>query len=264
MARSNGDAGMSTGRYLYCIVPRTREVNFGPIGIDNSEVYSISHNDLSVIVHDCGASPYDSKEEKIVAEWVLSHEKVTELALDNVGTVLPFRFNTIIQAEDEEEVDKEVLNWLTDGENALREKLEKVTGKAEYGVQISWDVQVVSNKIIKQDSEFRSLEEEIEKMPEGLAYMNRQKLENLLKKRLEKEADIYFKEFYSAIKRCADDVKIEKAKKEPAPKQMIMNLSCLASDSAKALGVELEKIRKLEGLFVRFTGPWPPYSFVEG
>ncbi|MDA2929108.1 GvpL/GvpF family gas vesicle protein [Acidobacteria bacterium AH-259-O06] len=255
---------MSTGRYLYCIVSGAHKIKFGSIGIDDSHVYSISHNDLSVIVHDCDAKAYDSKDEEVVGKWVLNHEKVTELTMDKFGTVLPFRFNTIIEAEDEQEVDKHVLNWLTEDQETIKEKLEKIRGKAEYGVQISWDAQAVSNKIIKQDKGFQSLEEEIENMPEGLAYMNRQKLENLLKKRLEKEADIYFKQFYSAIKGCVDDVKIEKARKEPAPRQMIMNLSCLASDGAKALAEELEKIGKLEGFFVRFTGPWPAYSFVEG
>jgi len=28
------------------------------------------------------------------------------------------------------------------------------------------------------------------------------------------------------------------------------------------LGDELEKINNLKGFSVRFTGPWPPYSFV--
>ena len=255
---------MSAGRYLYCIVPGTRKMDFGPIGIDDADVYTISHNDLSVIVHDCKPEPYDSKNEEVVATWVLSHEKVIELALDKIGSVLPFRFNMIIQAEDEQAVDKQVLDWLTEDQKTIKEKIEKVRGKAEYGVQISWDVKVVSNEIIKHDSEFHSLEREIENMPEGLAYMNRQKLENLLKKRLEKEADIYFKRFYSTIKGCVDDVKIEKAKKEPVPRQMIMNLSCLVAGGGKILAEELEKIRKLEGLFVRFTGPWPPYTFVEG
>ncbi|MDA2936929.1 GvpL/GvpF family gas vesicle protein [Acidobacteria bacterium AH-259-A15] len=255
---------MSTGRYLYCIVPGAHRINFGPIGIHDSDVFSISHNNLSVIVHECDAKPYDSKDEEVVAKWVLSHEKVIELAMDKFGAVLPFRFNTIIEAADEQEVDNHMSNWLTEDQGTIKEKLEKVRGKAEYGVQISWDIESISNEIIREDTEFQSLAKEIEKMSEGLAYMNRHKLESLLKKRLEKKADAYFKRFYSAIKGCVDGVKVEKVKKEPEPRQMIMNLSCLVSEDARALAKELEKIEKREGFFVRFTGPWPPYSFVEG
>jgi len=248
---------------LYCIVPGERKIKLGPIGIEDAEVYSLSRDDLSVIVHDCDAKPYDSKDEAVVARWVLSHEKVIELSMDKFGTVLPFRFNTIIEAKDEQEVDQHVMNWLKDDHGILTEKLEKIKGKAEYGVQISWDVEVISSEIMREDTEFQSLAKEIEKMPDGLAYMNRQKLESLLKKRLENEADTYFKKFFSAIKGYVDDLKIEKTKREPEPRQMIMNLSCLASDGAKALAEELGKIDKLEGFSVHFTGPWPPYSFVE-
>jgi hypothetical protein len=46
-------------------------------------------------------------------------------------------------------------------------------------------------------------------------------------------------------------------------KQMLLNLSCLLfKEKSKILGEELEKINHLKGFFVRFTGPWPPYSFV--
>ena len=43
---------------------------------------------------------------------------------------------------------------------------------------------------------------------------------------------------------------------------MLLNLSCLAAAPAKALGAVLEEIRTAPGVRVRFTGPWPPYSFM--
>ena len=58
---------------------------------------------------------------------------------------------------------------------------------------------------------------------------------------------------------------MEKTKKAEHGLQMIMNLSCLVyKDSHTELGEELGKINQLEGFSVRFTGPWPPYSFVGG
>ena len=57
---------------------------------------------------------------------------------------------------------------------------------------------------------------------------------------------------------------MDKTKKtEDENKQMLMNLSCLLTkDGSRRLGDELEKIASVEGFFVRYTGPWPPYSFV--
>jgi len=46
-------------------------------------------------------------------------------------------------------------------------------------------------------------------------------------------------------------------------KVILLNLSCLvAKGKVDSLGEELEKIDNMEGFSVRFTGPWPPYSFV--
>ena len=93
--------------------------------------------------------------------------------------------------------------------------------------------------------------------------MDRQKLENLLKTEMEKEADRCFKDFYERIRRCVNDIKVEKTKKPEDEKQMLLNLTCLISEGkSEILGDELEKINNMEGFTVRFTGPWPPYGFV--
>ena len=43
---------------------------------------------------------------------------------------------------------------------------------------------------------------------------------------------------------------------------MLLNLSCLMGKGNPTLGNVLEEIQETEGISVRFTGPWPPYSFV--
>ena len=93
--------------------------------------------------------------------------------------------------------------------------------------------------------------------------MYRQRLGNLIKHEMEAKADEYFKEFYNRIRKQTDDIRVEKTKVAEQGWQMIMNLSCLVyRDRHTKLGVELDKINQMEGFSVRFTGPWPPYSFV--
>jgi len=56
---------------------------------------------------------------------------------------------------------------------------------------------------------------------------------------------------------------VEKTKKVDKDRMMLLNLSCLvAKEKIDSLGEELEKINNMEGFSIRFTGPWPPYSFV--
>jgi hypothetical protein len=122
----------------------------------------------------------------------------------------------------------------------------------------------MSEKIAAESEEVKKIKEEMGSKPPGMAYMYKQKLENAVKKEMESRMDTYFKDFYERIRSKVKDIKVEKTKKtDEKDKQMIMNLSCLVStDKYKELGEELEKIDREEGFSVRFTGPWPAYSFV--
>ena len=254
---------MAEARYLYCIVEGNEEITLGNIGIEDSSVYTISYQDLCAVVHNCLPEPYKSEDQEKMKSWVTAHEKVVEIAWEKFGTVLPLGFDTIIKGEEGVAPDENMKNWLKDDYENLTQKMGKLKDKAEYGAQIFWDPKIISEGLIETNPEIKKLSEEIKSKSKGLAYMYKQKLENLLKKEMEKEADRYFKNFYEQIRRCVDQIKVEKTKKPEEGKQMLMNLSCLLTkEKSKILGDELEKIDNMEGFFVRFTGPWPPYSFV--
>ena len=58
-------------------------------------------------------------------------------------------------------------------------------------------------------------------------------------------------------------VAVNKAKRPADGKQMLLNLSLLVrKENVSSLGQVLDAIQAEEGVEVRFTGPWPPYSFV--
>ena len=254
---------MAEGRYVYCIVESSEKAQLGNIGINGTRVYTIPYQDISAIVHDCPSEPYESEDNDVVKNWVITHERVIETAWERLGIVLPLGFDTIIRAGEEKDPKKVVRDWIKEDYQNLKKKLDRVRGKAEYGVQISWDTKIISHALIEKDEELNKLSEDIKSKPKGAAYMYRQKLEKLIREKLLREAENHFKEFYGRIKKCTEDIRMEKIKKEEEPRQMLMNLSCLADkNDAKALGDELDKINNKEGIFVRFTGPWPPYSFV--
>ena len=252
------------GRYLYCIADSSEAVSLGNIGIEENEVYSIPYKDLCAVIHNCPATPYESEDKEIVKEWVIAHQKVVDAAWEKLGTLIPIGFDTIIQGNAAVEPEENMKKWLGDDYDNLKAKIEKVRDRAEYGVQLFWDRKTIAKKVSDESPEIKALNEEIKSKPKGIAYMYRQKLEALLKKEIEERADRYFKEFYGKITPHADDVHVEKTKKtEDEDKQMLLNLSCLLpKEGSKGLGEELEKIDAIEGFSVRYTGPWPPYSFV--
>jgi len=256
-------AAGEAGRYLYCIADAGQRMSLGEIGIEGNEVYTIPYKDICAVVHNCPAQPYQSEDQEVVQAWVMAHQKVVDAAWEKWGTVLPLSFDTIIKGESGGDSERNVQDWLKQEYEGLKSKIEKVRGKAEYGVQVFWDAKLVAQNLTKTSSEIRELDEEIRTKPRGLAYMYRQKLENLIKREMETKADECFKDFYSRIRKHANDIRVEKTKKAEQGLQMIVNLSCLVyRDRYRELGEELDRINRMEGFSVRFTGPWPPYSFV--
>jgi len=253
------------GKYLYCVADAGERVSLGEIGIEGHEVYTIRHRDICAVVHNCPAQPYQSDNQEVVKAWVMTHQKVVDAAWERWGTVLPLGFDTIIKGESGSSAERNVQAWLEGEYEGLKRKMEKVSGKAEYGVQVFWDPKVIAENLAQTSPEIRKLDEEIKAKPRGVAYMYRQRLENLIKHEMETKADECFRDFYSRIRKHADDIRVEKTKKAEQGWQMIMNLSCLVyRDRYTELGEELDKTNQMEEFSVRFTGPWPPYSFVGG
>ena len=263
-AEEFGIAAQAKGRYIYGIAASGREVRLGQIGIEGNEVYTIPYQDLCAIVHNCPSEPYQSNDDEIVKSWVKTHQSVLDEAKEQFGTIIPLGFDTILQPKDDvTSPDQVVRDWLKEDYARLCTVMEKIEGKDEYGVQVSYEPGAISKQISEQSEEIRKIKEEMATKSPGMAYMYRQRLEKAVKAELERLADGWFKEFYGRIKQHADDIVVEKTKKIGKDRVMLLNLSCLvAKEKIDSLGEELEKIDNMEGFSIRFTGPWPPYSFV--
>jgi nicotinamide mononucleotide adenylyltransferase len=259
-----GVVAQAKGRYVYGIAGGKETVRLGKIGIEDNEVYTIPYKDLCAIVHNCPSEPYQSQDDEIVKSWVRAHQSVLDKAKERFGTIIPLGFDTILQPKDDAtSPDQMVRDWLKEDYDRLSALMEKIKDKDEYGVQVSYEPKVMSEVIAQQSEEVKKIKEEMATKSPGMAYMYRQKLEKAVKAETEKLADEWFKNFYSNIKRHTEDIVVEKTKKLEKDKVMLLNLSCLVSkDKVESLGEELEKINNMEGFSVRFTGPWPPYSFV--
>lgn len=253
------------GLYVYCIADGGQEAKLGSIGIDGREVYSIPYRDVCAVVHDCPAEPYQSTDPQVVEGWVMAHQRVVDAAWERWDTVLPLGFDTIVKGQGDSGPQKSIGHWLAGEYESLRRKIEAMRGKAEYGVQVFWEPQVVARDIAANSEEIRKLEEETRSKPRGTVYLLRQKVESALRREMETRASECFRDFYERIKQHAFDVRLERTRKVEGDSQMILNLSCLVCrETSSELGKELEGIDRMDGFSVRFTGPWPPYSFVSG
>jgi hypothetical protein len=251
------------GLYIYCVAKGDREESLDLCGIEGTHLWALTHQGLVAIVQECEPKPFASEDQKVLADWLLTHQNIMDRAWERYETIIPFGFDTIIVPTSEKLARQNLNEWLEKESAELKRKLEDLKNKAEYGAQVLWDPTVILPRIREEDAEMQHLEKEIRSKPGGVAYLLQKKLEALIRQRLETAADAYFKAFYQQIRECVENVHIEKIRKEDPPKQMILNVSCLQNrDEMAALGTVLDKIGQIPGFDVRFTGPWPPYSFV--
>lgn len=256
------------GKYLYGIVAMPTAclsgrqaaptaASMGNIGIDGSEVYCIPYKSIAAVIHDCEAKAYSSDDKEIVKKWIVSHQAVVDKAWEQYGVIAPVAFDTIIKGEAEN-----LKGWLAENYDSFVTELIRFARKAEYGVQIFWDVKKISEEIIQQDKELSELQKQIQTVSTGISYLYKKKMEQILKSRLNEKAFKFFKSAYDTIKGMVDDLVVENLKPVSDGRQMLMNISCLVSkNKEKRLGELLDEINEA-GYETRFTGPWPPYSFV--
>jgi hypothetical protein len=245
-------------RYVYCVVPGEVE-DWQLRGLDGQPVRAIRGGGLTALVHDCPAEPYQGDEDRVKA-WVLAHSDVVDAAWEHSGAVLPMSFDTIIRPGDGLDADEQVRRWLSSEGDRFRAKLERLRDKVELGVQVLWDPRAVGEVVARSDDEIRRLRAEMAGKPKGFAYFYRQKIEQALRRALEAKAEQDYRGCFRQVTALFPEVHVNKLTKPP-DRQMIVNLSVLAPRERVAeLGAVLAGFQA-EGVEVRFTGPWPPYSF---
>src|SRR3989338_5770228 len=259
------------GRYIYCITDGGEDISLGNIGlppnvsiggIEKAEVCAIPFCSLLAVVHNCEAKAYNSEDEDAMINWIITHQQVVDEAWKRFGTALPITFNTIIKGNT-----ADVRAWLKQEYESMCKKIRRFRGKAEYGIQVFWDIDMIAGRVVERDTGLKGLQREIQSpdvsIGDGATYMYKQKFEKRLRDEIEAETEVCFKKLYEQIKAHVEDIFVEKTKRREGKMQMLMNLSCLVpKDSRSYVGEELKKISSINGLSVRFTGPWPPYSFV--
>jgi hypothetical protein len=257
-------AGMP-GLYIYCVFKEGQQkLPDDMIGLDRAPVRIICNQGLCAALHDCPAAAYQSQDETQVETWVLAHEKVIEGFIDICGTVAPMSFDTIVRPAVDLTADDNLRQWLAENHERLTQIIDRLNGRAEYGVQIFWDKQAATQVLTESDLEIKKIVADLNEQPEGLAYMNRHRIEKLVQQKLEIKADQLFQKMADQIKMFTADMRIEAIKKNDDPKKsMLVNMKCLLDvPTSQALGKALDEIDAGDDLSVSYTGPWPPYSFV--
>ena len=250
----------ASARYIYAVVPRVAREDFAAVGLDGAHVYTLAHRAIAAVVHDCSPEPYQGEPET-VAGWVKVHNDVIDKVWSEAGSVLPMRFNVIVKADGEHSAEENVHQWLELEYSNLQAKLDEFQNKVELGVQVLWDPAIIVQRIVESSEEIRALRAEMATKSRGTAYFIEHKIASAVKEEMERKAQRDFATCYQRLKERSEGTHVNKVKKQD-DRAMIANLSLLVRrERVQEIGAVLQEAGDEQGVEIRFTGPWPPYTF---
>ena len=246
---SSGKAAESRGKYVYCVIRSEDPLRFGSIGLGATpaEVHTVHYKDIAAVISDTPIEVLDATREN-----VLAHERVNE-AVMRQHTVIPMSFGTVFKTRDD------ITELLKGAYGAFTDVLLKMEDKVEFGLKVLWDRDEVIKQIEREDDDVRQLKGEIASQT-GPTYFARVQYGRLVESALQNRSERYVSEIFELLR----DVSVASRANKPIGDKMIMNAAFLvARDRESAFDAKVKAIgAKYDHLTFRYTGPWPPYNFV--
>jgi gas vesicle protein GvpL/GvpF len=237
------------GRYVYCIIRANKPLKLGQstIADEVADVYTVNYKDLAAVVSDVPIGALDSTREN-----VLAHEHVNETVMRD-HTVIPMSFGTIFKTRED------IVELLRSAYDAFGDVLSKMQNKLEFGLKVLWDRDAVIRELEEEDEDIRRLKSEIGSQ-KGSTYFARMQYGRLIEAGLERWAEHYV----SGILEKLRDVAVAARVNKPIGDKMILNGAFLVSrDKERAFDNRVKRVAaEHERLTFKYTGPWPPYNFV--
>jgi hypothetical protein len=237
------------GRYVYCVIRSDESLSFGPLGLgpEPSEVHTVHHRDIAAVVSKTPIVVQDPTREN-----VLRHQQVNETVMQK-HTVIPMSFGTVFKTNDD------IIELLRSAYDAFSDVLNKMQGKFEFGLKVLWDRDHIVREIEEDDEDIRRLKSEISSQ-KGSTYFARMQYGRLIDSALQSRSERYVAEIFDALR----NVSVASRSNKPIGDKMIMNAAFLVSrEMEEAFDARVKQIgQQYDKLTFKYTGPWPPYNFV--
>ena len=243
--------GTGEGRYVYGIIESSEPTTFGKTGIGGSgeSVYTVHHGDVAAVVSKTSVFIFDPTREN-----ALSHEHVIETVM-KTNTIIPMSFGTVFRTDDDI---RQVLKSIYP---SLKDVLKQMSGKLEFGLKVTWDRDAVIEELKRDNEEIHRFHIELTKKHLQSTYFARMQLGRMIDKALAERAAEYVRSIYEALR----GVCVASRDNKVIGDKMIMNAAFLIDREKEAdfdAAVNKVAAKFSHRLNFKYTGPWPPYNFV--
>jgi len=233
--------------YLYGIIDSSNQIKETIYGLEGAGVYNIPFCDIGAVVSEIGQPIQEATEGA-----VLEHQAVVEKLMADF-TVLPVRFQTVIDGRDN------LLSMMQSYYKDLKDNLERLHNKFEFGIKVIWPAGKVKENIVK------AIKSNEQKMSESDAsaskrFMKKKFDKYRMDKEFEAKADKFIKVMDIFFSKFTAEKRIEKLKTENL---LLDAVYLVEKDKVSNFREAFEHIKSARPDFkYLFSGPWPAYNFV--
>lgn len=244
-------AAPTGGKYIYAIVGARADRSLRFPGLNDQPVEAIACEGLASVVSDLAV-------EKIRPErrYLAAHRAVLGKLVEQEDAVLPMRFGTIASGP------AEIVGIMSRNRKRFARQLQRVAGKVEMGLRVTWDVPNIFEYLVRIHPELRHLRDNIFERAIAPSQEERIELGRMFELLLNQDRLEHTRVVEEVLaSHCA-----EINRNAPRNEKEIMNLACLIEKERRAdfeNGV-FEAAQRFDNNFAfDYNGPWAPHGFVE-
>jgi len=245
-----GKSSKKTGRYLYAVIYGDKECNYGPYGIDQSMVYTVLGEKVAAVVSDVPDGRLRPERRHLSA-----HQDVLRRLMEE-STPLPMSFGIIADGR------KTIEKILTENQTAFRKQLDRVAGKVEMGLRVSWDVGNIFDYFVETHPELRLARDRFFGTHREPSQEDKIELGRMFDRILNEDRESCAEDVEDVLFRYCFEIKRNKCRTE----REVINLACLVGRDAESRFEEgvLEAAKLFDNNFLfDYNGPWAPHNFVD-
>ncbi len=233
--------------YLYCVTDCGEEENFNASGINGGDIEVLEFKDLKVWF-----SGTDEIDTKCSLENLKIHNRVSLKLMEN-HTVIPFKYGTVVKDKDE------AYSLMDKLYPRINENIGRLSGKCEMGIKVFGEIKneaVLDYGKLEGVKRLAAIKTKLDSRDYLMEKIRLYESEKAKGQELNTLKDILFKE----ILPLSAENKILNVNKN----KLLINSSFLIKKNniAKFEGeFDSIKVNNPEYSFL-FSGPWPPYNFI--
>lgn len=238
-------------KYVYCLAKDVNSNDAFPPGLGGTKVHHVSFEGISALISDV-----DSDQLAGDVQNAMAHQEVVNAALKFSKSVIPCRFRTLFLD------DEKILALLKKHYALLDAQLARLEGKIEVSVQVIFNQRESTRSVSTAIPETPKAEGQKESLMDGINYLLKKKERFDAIKELSEKADRFSREMNQAMSPLWSEVKVQKRSTD---KTLLLSLCYLVDQQNLSSFKQVYQKFKRENpsLKLLYTGPWPPYSFVD-